>query len=266
MKIALITLCDQGAHIVSQLHAALPEASCFVHEIVAAKWEGERFKRVVALTEQIFNQFDGLVYVAPCGAAVRSIAGKLAHKKKDPAVVVVDVGGRHAISLLSGHEGGANDLALSVSNIIGAEPVISTTSEAARNIIVGLGCRKDTAADKLVTAICDALHRVNLAPEHVRLLATAEIKQHEPGLREAAERLGLPLRIISNDEIGNCPKHFQETPAARRNVDLPAVAEPAALLAGRRTSLLLHKTKYEGITVAIAKENCPSLALDQGTR
>ncbi len=45
-------------------------------------------------------------------------------------MVVVDVGARWAISLLSGHEGGANDLAVAVGNILAAEPVISTTSEA----------------------------------------------------------------------------------------------------------------------------------------
>ena len=51
-------------------------------------------------------KYDGLVYIAPCGVVVRAIAPFLEHKTKDPAVVVVDVGGRWAVSLLSGHEGG----------------------------------------------------------------------------------------------------------------------------------------------------------------
>jgi cobalt-precorrin 5A hydrolase len=41
-------------------------------------------------------------------------------------------------------------------------------------------------------------------------------------------------------------------------VNVPAVAEPAALLAGRRTSLLLAKRKFDGVTVAVARENLSS--------
>ena len=84
------------------------------------------------LTEQIFASYTGLVYIAPTGVVVRAIAPLLRHKTTDPAVVVVDVGGRWAVSLLSGHEGGANELAVTVANILGAEPVVSTTTEAVK--------------------------------------------------------------------------------------------------------------------------------------
>jgi cobalt-precorrin 5A hydrolase len=57
------------------------------------------------------------------------VAGLLRHKTVDPAVVVVDELGRHAVSLLSGHLGGANDLARRIGNAIGATPVISTATD-----------------------------------------------------------------------------------------------------------------------------------------
>ena len=57
------------------------------------------------------------------------------------------------ISLVSGHEGGANDLALRLANLIGAEPVISTSSEALKRIIVGVGCRRGTCAEWIMAAI-----------------------------------------------------------------------------------------------------------------
>jgi cobalt-precorrin 5A hydrolase len=187
---------------------------------------------------------------------VRSIDGLLKGKLVDPAVVVLDVGTRYAISLLSGHEGGANKLALQVGNILAAEPVITTTTDAAKNLIVGVGCRRGAAAIDIVTAIRTALKKVKSTPDHVRLIATADIKHDEAGLIEAAEILGIGLRLVTSDEIRSTMRKFTKTPLAIRKVGLPAVAEPAALLAGRRTQLILNKTIIRQVTVAIARENC----------
>ena len=123
MSTAIITLCDQGARVARRLAGKLGGSRVYVHEIVREPIDAERFAAVVKLTEAIFSQYKRLVYIAPCGVVVRSIAPMIQHKLSDPAVVVVDVGARHAVSLLSGHEGGANDLALEVANALGAEPV-----------------------------------------------------------------------------------------------------------------------------------------------
>jgi cobalt-precorrin 5A hydrolase len=63
------------------------------------------------------------------GIVVRVIADHINHKTTDPAVVVVDDASRFAISLLSGHIGGANELAITVSNIINGIPVITTATD-----------------------------------------------------------------------------------------------------------------------------------------
>jgi cobalt-precorrin 5A hydrolase len=171
-------------------------------------------------------------------------------------VVVVDVHGRYAVSLLSGHEGGANNLSLRVANILGAEPVITTTSDAARTIIVGVGCRRGCAGQAIVEAVRWALGEVGVGADEVRFLASADIKTDEPGLKQAAIELGMPLRLISSDDIRACTRDFSPTPLAGERVNLPAVAEPVALLAGRRTTLILPKMNRNGVTVAIARENC----------
>ena len=82
-----------------------------------------------AWTERIFPAVDGLVFVSAAGIAVRAVAPWVRDKMTDPAVVVVDEGGQYAISLLSGHLGGANDLARQVAGAIGAQPVITTASD-----------------------------------------------------------------------------------------------------------------------------------------
>jgi cobalt-precorrin 5A hydrolase len=160
---------------------------------------------------------------------------------------------------LCGHEGGANELAVAVANILGAEPVVSTTTEAVRNLIVGVGCRRGAAADTIVAAVREALAIAGCELTHVRLLASAEIKADEPGLRDAATELGLPLRLIPAEEIRESARAFEHSDFVQQKVDLPAVAEPAALLAGRRTTLLLPRQILHGVTVAIARENCTSL-------
>lgn len=255
MRIAGISLSEQGARVLRTAFSA-NAADMYVHNSVSSDVQGRRFARVIDLTKEIFTRYQGLVFAAPCGVVVRALDGCCCHKKEDPAVVVVDIGGRYAVSLLSGHEGGANDLAVQVANALGAEPVITTSSEAAKRLIVGIGCRKGVSAERIVEAIGKGLHEIGCTLESVRLLATADVKKEEPGIREAADTLGIPLRIIPSNEIIHSSPPVEKSEFVEGKVGLPAVAEPSAMLGGRRTRLRLSKTKYEGITVAIAEEHC----------
>ena len=214
----------------------------------------ERFTKIADLTAALFPVCRGLVYAAPCGVVVRALAPLVKSKFEDPAVVVLDAGGRWAVSLLSGHEGGANDLAVRVANLTGAEPVVTTTTEALKSVIVGIGCRRGTPADRIIAAIREALSEAGVALEEVRLLASADIKADEAGLLAAAEALGVPIRFLSAAEIRTSPREFSHSDFVAEKVNLPAVAEPAALLAGRRTRFICRKKTISGITIALARE------------
>jgi cobalt-precorrin 5A hydrolase len=76
-----------------------------------------------------FSKADAIVAVMATGIVVRMIAPLLKSKLSDPAVVCVDTTGRFAVSLLSGHYGGANELTRLIANGIGAVPVITTASD-----------------------------------------------------------------------------------------------------------------------------------------
>ena len=256
MKTAIVTLSAEGVRIAEILREGLVDANVFVHEKVAAKGDFTPFASLMTLTRDLFPRYEGLIFIAPCGAVVRALAPNVRDKREDPAVVVVDAFARFAISLLSGHEGGANGLCVTVANLLSAEPVVTTTTDALKDVIVGVGCRRGTPAEKIVEAVTCALENIPVELSRVRLLASADVKAHEKGLAEAAHRLGVPLRIVSSEEIRATIRDFSHSDFVKEKVDLPAVAEPAALLAGRRTRLLLPKTARDGVTVAVAVENC----------
>ena len=77
-----------------------------------------------------FAECEQLVCFLATGAVVRLIAPLLGGKTTDPGVVCVDEGGRFAVSLVGGHAGGANELAVAVGEVLAARPVVTTATDA----------------------------------------------------------------------------------------------------------------------------------------
>jgi cobalt-precorrin 5A hydrolase len=87
------------------------------------------FHHFKAHVRKVFHDYEGHIFIMATGIVVRVIAPLLRDKVRDPAVVVLDERAQHVISLLSGHLGGANDLAQKVAHIFGAVPVITTATD-----------------------------------------------------------------------------------------------------------------------------------------
>lgn len=90
----------------------------------------------------LFRDSDALVCLFSLGAVIRLAAPHMRDKRTDPAVVVVDEAARYAISALSGHLGGANELASGIAGAIGAEPVITTAADVKSTIPVDMVGRR----------------------------------------------------------------------------------------------------------------------------
>ena len=76
-----------------------------------------------------WHDYDAFVFISAMGICVRTIAPLLKDKHSDPAVVCMDTAGKNVISVVSGHVGGANQLATDVARAVGAMPVITTRSD-----------------------------------------------------------------------------------------------------------------------------------------
>lgn len=112
----------------------LGESDIFVSERYAGAENGivQKFAptELSQLIATAWKQYDGFVCIMATGIVVRMIAPFLSSKQTDPAVVVMDDAARFAISLLSGHLGGANELAERCAFATGARAVVTTATDA----------------------------------------------------------------------------------------------------------------------------------------
>ena len=86
----------------------------------------------------LFHSYEGIICVFSLGAVVRLLAPHIRDKKTDPAVLVIDDKLTYVISVLSGHIGGANQLARDIADRMGAAPVITTAADVNKTIAVDL--------------------------------------------------------------------------------------------------------------------------------
>ncbi|MDO4942084.1 MAG: cobalt-precorrin 5A hydrolase [Lachnospiraceae bacterium] len=116
MRIAYFSITEQGRYLAESLSQEVP-GTLFGKENLKLNMQ------------QAFSEYDGLVCIMATGIVVRVLAPLFVHKQKDPAVVVMDSKGQFAISLLSGHLGGANALAQQMAVITGGQAVITTATD-----------------------------------------------------------------------------------------------------------------------------------------
>ncbi|UWX57769.1 precorrin-4 C(11)-methyltransferase [Chlorobaculum sp. MV4-Y] len=130
-RIAIIAITDTGialGHSLKSLLVADGFAGC---ELFSSRDSAlaEPVESVPEFVRQSFGNFDAFVFIGSLGICVRSIAPVLQGKQCDPAVINCDELGRFVQSVLSGHAGGANALAGRVARLLGAQPVLSTSSD-----------------------------------------------------------------------------------------------------------------------------------------
>ncbi|MGZ7119700.1 MAG: cobalt-precorrin 5A hydrolase, partial [Methanobacterium sp.] len=122
MKIAIITITEDAQKLAESLADKLNNDPT----IISVKIFHKNVKKVLKDT---FQEYDCILGIMATGIMTRNICPLIKNKMDDPAILVMDDKGKHVISLLSGHFGGANHIALKIASISGAEPVITTATD-----------------------------------------------------------------------------------------------------------------------------------------
>ena len=276
--------------------------------------------------EKEFNNYEGHIFIMATGIVIRKIANLIKSKDIDPAVVVIDENLNFAISLLSGHLGGANDLAKIAQEKLGVTPIITTSSDVTgkiavdtlaqklngqmeslekakkvtslivdgkevtilfpdninfsgkgegaiivsnkenietirvypKNLIIGLGARKNIDKEKVLEAINLAFEKNNLSKKSIKKFTTVDLKKDEQGILEAISQLGFEsIDIISREDILPIENLFEGSEFVKKEIGVSCVSEPCAYLASNRQGKFLEKKfRHEGVTVSIYEEKC----------
>ena len=179
MKVSIIAFTDNGMEIAYKLSNSLSEDN-YVDFTRCGKGA------LSTWTEEHFSTNDALIFIGAIGIALRAIAPYIKTKTKDPAVVVVDELGQFSIPILSGHIGGANELALRISEILNAIPVITTATDINKVFAV------DTWAKS------QGLHILN--PECIKLVSSKLLKGESVHVKSDYPIQGnLPKNVYLND-------------------------------------------------------------------
>ncbi len=132
---AIIAVSRPGAALARRLASSLSDATLYLERRSAEDDLADDSGRQIydfplrPVIQALFTRHREMVVFLPVGAAVRLLAPVLGSKRRDPAVVCVDDAGRYAVSVLSGHVGGADALAHRVAEAIGAQAIVTSASD-----------------------------------------------------------------------------------------------------------------------------------------
>ncbi|MEI6859159.1 MAG: cobalamin biosynthesis protein [Shewanella sp.] len=164
MRLAIYAITMNGAKLGIRLKRKLPFADLYVSESAKSKCAQSKLL-VLPLSifiNEKFDQYDGHIFICATGIVTRIISPLLKNKRQDPAVVCLDEQAKFAISLLSGHRGGANELTQRVAHIVKATPVITTASDVSENVSVDMlgspfGWVLDAVSETSITPVSAAV-------------------------------------------------------------------------------------------------------------
>lgn len=234
MTVWLIAYSARGCGTALRAAAALTERGCACRVFAAEKHRVSDAVEPLAASAADwaragFDKADALVFCCAAGIAVRAIAPWVKSKKTDPAVLVVDETARFVVSLLSGHIGGANDLAAGLAADLGALPVITTATDLNGLFAVDVFAEKNHLSIESM-ALAKEVSAALLAGEPVGFCSDLPVRgQRPPELTEGAAALGVcvtadPDKAPWPRTLRLIPRRFVAGLGCRRGKDVGEMA------------------------------------------
>lgn len=210
--------------------------------------------------QDYFKQDKALIFICATGIVMRTLAPVIKDKLTDPAVLVLDENGQFVIPLLSGHEGGANELARQVSMLLDNQLVLTTANRYLKPVyVVGMGCERNCPESVLQGLLDQCLTKAGLTITDISALTSIDIKSDEVGLIELAKQLGKTYLTFNAQSLGGMEDRLStKSDYILKTVGVYGVAESAALYQAQQitnngSELLLNKHKNKQATCAIAR-------------
>lgn len=199
MKLSIISFTEEGIMLSERIKKAWDETEAVIYTkcTEAAKkngnTEGARYigGSIGAWARTQMEQKNALLFIGACGIAVRAIASSVTDKLQDSPVLVMDEKGRYVIPILSGHMGGANELAGRLAEGVGAEAVITTATDLNRAFAVDVFAKRN------------GLHIVNR--EGIKKVSAKVLAGKEITISIEPEHLHRNCRIPKGIRIVSCP-------------------------------------------------------------
>lgn len=148
MKLAIISFTENGIKLSKTVSKSLSGRKVTLYtkcsRYTAEDLKVQRVKESLQVwTAQRMAEGDALLFIGACGIAVRAIAPNLTDKLHDVPVLVMDEEGQYVIPILSGHVGGANELARELADLMDARPVITTATDVQKKFAVDLFAKRN---------------------------------------------------------------------------------------------------------------------------
>lgn len=121
-----------------------------------------------------------------------------------------------------------------------------------RNIILGIGCRKDYPIDAMKEKVLEVLKKQNIDTRAIKCIATVEVKKDERAIIELSKYLNCDMKIFTIEEIKKVQHKYEGSAFVEKTLGIKSVCEPSIELAGGTVEI--SKMKLDGMTLAIGKE------------
>lgn len=121
-----------------------------------------------------------------------------------------------------------------------------------KEIVIGIGCRRNTESSLLQESLNDLLHKYNIDINSIKEIGSIDVKNDEKAIIDLASSLSVPFKTFSANEISKVDHLFEKSEFVKKNVGVYCVSEPVAYLLSEG-NLIIEKHKYKGITISVGR-------------
>ena len=122
-----------------------------------------------------------------------------------------------------------------------------------KNVVLGMGCRKNVDEEKIKTFVVDNLNKLNIDSRAVKVISTVDVKKDEKGLIGLSNSLGCPMHIHSREEIKQVQYKYKGSDFVEKSIGVRCVCEPCVEL--EKGILITEKISFDGMTLCVGIVN-----------